>query len=73
MDFDHPASLISGLIIGLLGMGIFIYGKKQSNLRCIGVGLAMCIFPYFITGLVAMWLCAGACLGAIWGLGKLSE
>lgn len=73
MDFDHPAALISGLIIGLLGMGILIYGKKQANFRFIGIGLVMCIFPYFITGLLAMWLCTGACLGALYGLGRVSE
>jgi hypothetical protein len=73
MDFDHPWSLLSGLIIGLFGMGLLMYGKKQSSFRCIGVGLAMCIFPYFITSIAAMWLCTAACLGALWGLGKISN
>lgn len=72
MDFEHPWSLLSGLIIGLFGMGLLMYGKKQSSVRCIGIGLAMCIFPYFITSVVAMWLCTFACIGALWGLGKIS-
>ena len=73
MDFDHPWALLSGLLTGLLGMSILIYGKKQTNLAAIGIGLAMCIFPYFITNLIAMWLCTGACLGGLWWLSKSSQ
>lgn len=66
MDFSHPWSLFSALVIGLIGMAVFLYGKKETNLRCLGVGAALCIFPYFVTSVVAMWLITAACLGALW-------
>ena len=45
MDLGNTGLLISGLIVGAVGMGVFLYGKKQGNLKCIAVGLGMSIFP----------------------------
>ena len=70
MDFGNPWSLFSSVIIGLIGMAFFIYGKKQTNLRCIGAGVVMCVFPYFVTSVAAMWLITAACIGGVWAAGK---
>lgn len=66
MDFDHPWALFSGLIIGCIGMVIFMYGKKQVNLKALAIGGVLCVFPYFVTSLLAMWLITGACLGGLY-------
>jgi hypothetical protein len=70
MDFDNPSALISSIFIGLIGMGLFMYGKKQADVKCLAVGVIMCIFPYFITDVLAMWLVAAACIGGLWAAVK---
>lgn len=66
MDLSNPWTLFSGLIIGCLGMVLFIYGKKQTNMKCLVTGGVLCVFPYFVTSLVVMWLITGACLGGLY-------
>ncbi|MBC7835244.1 MAG: hypothetical protein H7Y88_09115 [Phycisphaerales bacterium] len=63
MSFDHPWALFSGLIIGGIGMVLLMYGKKQVNVGCLLTGGALCVFPYFVSSLIVMWLITGACLG----------
>ncbi len=65
MDFGNPWALVSGLFIGLLGMALFIYGKKQADLKCLLTGGVLCIFPYFVTSVILMWLITGACVGGL--------
>lgn len=66
MDFGNPWSLLSGLFVGLLGMVLFMYGKKQQNLKCLGAGVVLCVFPYFVTSVLVMWGITAACLGGLY-------
>lgn len=66
MDLSNPNLLISAMLIGVLGVAIFIYGKRRSDLKCLGVGLALCIFPAFVSSVLVLWLTTGACLGALY-------
>lgn len=72
MDLTHPGALFSGLIIGVIGMAFFIYGKKQQHVPSLVAGVGMCIFPYFVTSLVVMWLLAVLCIGGLWASNKLA-
>ncbi len=65
MDLGNPALLISGLFIGVVGAAVFMYGKKQCNLRCLAVGAALCIYPYFVSSLLLLWRIAAGCLGLL--------
>ncbi len=40
------------LIFGAIGAGYFIYGKNQRNPVMMGLGAALCVYPYFVTDLV---------------------
>ncbi len=42
------AVLIWSMIFGSIGVGFFIYGKKQKAIIPLCVGVALCVFPYFI-------------------------
>ena len=42
-------SLFLGLIFGSIGMGFFIYGKKQKKGIPLISGLVLCGIPYFIS------------------------
>ena len=66
MDFSNSYLLVSGLIIGAIGVGILMYGKKAMDLKCIGIGLAMCVYPYFVTSMVLLWLIAAACVAGLY-------
>jgi len=41
--------LIWGMVFGSIGLGFFIYGKKQKAIVPLITGMALFIFPYFIT------------------------
>jgi hypothetical protein len=43
------SSLIWGLLFGSIGIGFFIYGRKQGVVVPLICGLALMIFPYFVS------------------------
>jgi len=72
MDLSNPGTLLSALIIGALGMGLFIYGKKQQHIPSLLAGVGMCVFPYFVSSLLVMWLLAALFIGGLWASAKLA-
>jgi hypothetical protein len=58
------AWLLWGLLFGSIGLGYFIYGKKQRAVVPLVCGLVLMAFPYFVTNLVLL-VCIGAVLCAI--------
>ena len=48
-------SLIVGIIAGAIGVGYFIYGKRQAKFAPLLAGMLLCIYPYFTDSL--LWLC----------------
>ncbi len=43
------SSLLWGLLFGAIGAMYFIYGKKQQRTVPLLSGIALCVFPYFVT------------------------
>lgn len=68
MDFSNPWAFLSSAIIGLFGTALFIYGKKAEEPKCLGAGIAMCVFPMFISSLIVMWAIAGLCMLGVYAL-----
>jgi len=62
MDFDNPWAIFSGIIIGLIGTALFVYGKKQSNFRFLLAGGALFVVPAVVSSILLMWLISGACV-----------
>jgi hypothetical protein len=58
------AVLLWGLLFGSIGLGYFIYGKKQRVVVPLVCGLALMVFPYCLTN-VMLLVGIGACLIAI--------
>jgi hypothetical protein len=54
MDLSFSA-LFSSLIISGIGAALLMFGKKASRPMYAGVGLLMCIYPYFITNPLILW------------------
>jgi hypothetical protein len=44
----NSTTLFLGLIFSSIGLGYFIYGKKQKMIVPFICGIALMIFPYFI-------------------------
>ena len=40
--------LLASLLVSSIGMLHFVYGKRQSRLPHMGVGIVMLVYPYFI-------------------------
>ncbi len=50
---DLTTWLIIGVITGAVGTGYFVYGKTQQRPIPLIAGIALCVYPYFISQL---WL-----------------
>lgn len=46
--------LLWGLLFGCIGLGFFLYGKKQRSVVPLVCGLVLMIYPYFISNLVLL-------------------
>jgi hypothetical protein len=48
--------LFWGMLFGSLGLGYMSYGKRQKRMVPFACGLALIVFPYFVT---TLWLLLG--------------
>jgi hypothetical protein len=46
--------LLWGLLFGSLGLGFFLYGKKQKAVVPLVCGLILMIFPYFVSNTILL-------------------
>ena len=47
----NPSAIAWGIIFGSIGLGFFIYGKKQGLFIPLLSGLGLMIIPYFIANI----------------------
>jgi hypothetical protein len=56
-----PSQLFIGLVAGAIGVGYFVYGKREGRFVPMFSGVALCVYPYLVAG--TLWLCiVGAAL-----------
>jgi len=60
----QTSSLLWGLLFGSIGLGFFVYGRRQKVVVPLVCGLALMIFPYFVPNTV-MLVMVGLVLMAI--------
>ena len=66
MDSSFGGLLLS-LVIGAVGVGLFLYGRKQGRLPHVVAGVLLGVYPYFVPN---PWITAGiavAVLAGLWG------
>jgi len=61
-----PAVLFAGLIFGLIGIAGFTYGRRNALWKPMGIGLALIVFPYFITQVLLLYALGIALCGALY-------
>jgi hypothetical protein len=54
MDMN-PSNLMASMLIGTVGLGIFMYGKKQQRVPQLVAGLVLMSYPYFVEN--TTWMC----------------
>jgi hypothetical protein len=47
-------SILLGVLLGAIGVGYNIYGRRQMHAMALISGILLCIFPYFVPNI---WLC----------------
>ena len=60
----NTSTLILGIIFGSVGLGFFVYGKKQAALIPLFSGIGLMVVPYFISNIYFLIL-AGIVLAAL--------
>jgi hypothetical protein len=60
----HTSTLLWGVVFGSVGLGFFIYGRKQQAVVPLVVGIALFVVPYVIPN-VYLLLLAGIILVAL--------
>lgn len=68
-----PLQIAVGLFVGLLGMAMFVYGKKAERPAILVAGLAMCVLPMLAHGVLAQLGLAAVCVVGGVGLGRVFE
>ncbi len=48
------ASLLWGLLFGSIGLGFFVYGKRQRAVVPLLCGVALMVFPYFVANTLVL-------------------
>jgi hypothetical protein len=61
LNLDGNALLLS-LLIGCVGFVCFAYGKRQGRVPQMLAGIVLCVYPYFVSNLMAMTAIAVAIL-----------
>jgi hypothetical protein len=62
LEMFHTSFLFGSLVWGSIGVGYFIYGKKQQSFSAIAGGILMVVVSYCISSALLMTL---ACLGIV--------
>lgn len=50
------AALLWGVLFGSIGLGFFLYGKKQRAVVPLVCGIALMIYPYFVPNAIVLVL-----------------
>ena len=57
-------ALFWGMAFGSVGVGYFVYGKKQQRLLPLLCGIGLMVFPYFVSSTLVLLVVGGLLLAA---------
>jgi len=61
---EDTSQLIWGMLFGAIGLGYFVYGKRQRAVVPLLTGISLFIFPYFVSN-TYMLVVTGVALSAL--------
>ena len=59
------ANLVGWTLFGAIGFVAFMYGKRQSAIKAMLLGLTLMAYPYFVSNTLAMYLVGVALTAAL--------
>ena len=62
----NATTLFVWTVIGSVGLGLFIYGKKQRRAPHLAAGVLFMVYPYFVSSLGATLGIAAGLLGLLY-------
>ncbi len=66
----NASFLFASLVWGSIGLGYFIYGKKQQSISAMAGGILMMVVAYFVSSALAMSLVSVMVMVAVYVLIK---
>jgi len=57
--------LLASLFIGSIGMGLFVYGKRQRRAPHLAIGVVLMVYTYFVPSVPLMLVIAAALVGLL--------
>ena len=48
-------NIFAGFLFGTIGFFLIRLGKREGNLRAAGIGVALCLYPYFFDNPYLLW------------------
>jgi hypothetical protein len=58
-------SLLASLLVGSIGMGLFVYGKRQRRAPHLAIGIVLMVFPYLVPSVGLMFVIATGLVGLL--------
>ncbi|UJF20604.1 hypothetical protein [Shewanella sp. OMA3-2] len=51
---DSTTMIMWSVLFGAIGMGYFIYGKRQQAIVPLCIGMVLMVFPYFVASVASL-------------------
>ena len=58
--------MLASVLVGSIGLGLFVYGKRQRRVPHLLTGLVLMIYPYFVPSVALMLVIAAGLLGLLY-------
>lgn len=58
--------LLASVVVSSVGMGLFMYGKKQKRLPHLAIGVVLMVYTYFVPSVALMFVIAAALLALLY-------
>jgi hypothetical protein len=62
----NPTWLFLSLVLGTIGAGLFLYGRKADRLPHLAAGLVLMVYPYFVGTTLVLLIVGGAIGAGLW-------
>jgi hypothetical protein len=62
----NPNALLASVLLGSVGLGFFVYGKKQRRAPHLAVGVLLMVYPYFVSNVALMLVIGAALVGLLY-------
>ncbi len=59
-------ALLASVLVGSVGLGFFVYGKKQRRGPHLAAGVLLMVYPYFVSSVPLMLVIAAGLLGLLY-------